>query len=65
MCEWLRPVRADASGSGTFSAVPAGTYYLMISTRYNNQALTWDHPVELKPGANTLTLSVQNATPVN
>ncbi len=43
-------VRADASGSGTFPAVPAGTYYLMISTRYNNQALMWDHPVQLKAG---------------
>jgi len=58
-------VRADANGSGTFPGVPPGTYYLMISTRYNNQALTWDHPVQLKPGANSMTLSVQNATPVN
>jgi hypothetical protein len=58
-------VRADANGSGAFPAVPAGTYYLMISTRYNNQALVWDHPVQLKPGANSLTLSAQNATPLN
>jgi hypothetical protein len=58
-------VRADANGSGTFPAVPPGTYYLMISTRYNNQALAWDRPVQLEPGANSLTLSVQNATPVN
>jgi len=57
-------VRADANGAGTFPAVPAGTYYLMISTRYNNQALTWDHPVQLKPGANSMTLSAQNATPI-
>jgi hypothetical protein len=58
-------VQADASGSGTFPAVPAGTYYLMISIRYNNQALTWDHAVQLKPGTNSLTLSADNATPVN
>jgi hypothetical protein len=57
-------VRSDANGAGTFPAIPAGTYYLMISTRYNNQALMWDHPVQLKPGANSLTLSAQNATPV-
>lgn len=57
-------VRADANGAGTFSAVPAGTYYLMISTRYNNQALMWDHPVQLKAGQNSLTLSPQNATPM-
>jgi hypothetical protein len=37
----------------------------MISARYNNQALAWDHPVELKPGSNSVTLSVQNAMPVN
>jgi hypothetical protein len=58
-------VRADANGSGTLPGVPPGTYYLMISTRYNNQALVWDHPVQLKPGANSLTLSAQNATPMN
>ena len=58
-------VRADANGSGTLPGVPPGTYYLMISTRYNNQALVWDHPVQLKPGSNSLTLSQQNATPVN
>ena len=58
-------VRADANGSGTLPGVPPGTYYLMISTRYNNQALVWDHPVELKPGANSMTLSPQNATPMN
>jgi hypothetical protein len=39
--------RADADGNGTFPAVPPGTYYLMISARYNNQALAWDRPVEL------------------
>lgn len=58
-------MRADGNGSGTLPGVPPGTYYLMISTRYNNQALTWDHPVQLKAGANSLTLSMQNATPVN
>jgi len=57
-------VRADANGAGTFPAVPPGTYYLMISTRYNNQALMWDHPVQLKAGANSMTLSPQNATPM-
>jgi hypothetical protein len=57
-------VRADANGAGTFPAVPAGTYYLMISARYNNQALMWDHPVQLKAGQNSMTLSPQNASPM-
>jgi hypothetical protein len=58
-------IRADANGSGTFPGVSPGTYYLMISARYNNQALVWDHPIQLKPGPNTLSLDQRNATPVN
>jgi hypothetical protein len=58
-------VRADANGSGTFPGVPPGTYYLMISTRYNNQGLIWGQPVQLKAGPNALTLALGNATPVN
>ncbi|NYF51999.1 hypothetical protein HDF12_002364 [Edaphobacter lichenicola] len=58
-------IRADANGSGTFPGVSPGTYYLMISARYNNQALVWDHPIQLKPGPNTLSLDQRNATPIN
>jgi hypothetical protein len=42
------PVRADGSGKGSFSAVVAGTYYLMISA-------------QLKVGSNTITLDQANA----
>ena len=45
-----------------FSGVPPGTYYLMISTRYNNQPYVWSQPVTLHPGANTLKLDLTNAT---
>jgi hypothetical protein len=58
-------VRADANGSGVFPGVPPGTYYLMVSSRYNNQPLTWGQPVQLKPGANSITLDLQNATQSN
>jgi hypothetical protein len=58
-------IRADANGSGTFPGVPPGTYYLMISARYNNQALVWDHPIQLNPGPNSLSLDQRNATPIN
>jgi hypothetical protein len=58
-------VRADANGSGTFPAVAAGTYYLMISTRYNNQGLAWQQAAQLKPGPNSIALNLQNATPIN
>jgi hypothetical protein len=57
-------VRADSSGRGTFPGVPPGVYYLMISTRYNNQALVWEQAVQLRPGPNSVTLSLGNATPV-
>ena len=57
-------VRSDASGSGTFPGVPPGTYYLMISAVYNQQPLVWTQPVQLKPGANSLTLNPANATPL-
>jgi hypothetical protein len=58
-------VRADASGNGTFPGVPPGTYYLMISTRYNNQALDWGQAVQLKAGQNSMSLDLSNATPIN
>jgi hypothetical protein len=58
-------VRADASGRGTFTGVAPGTYYLMISTRYNNRTLTWSQAVQLKPGANALVLDMRNATALN
>jgi hypothetical protein len=58
-------VRADANGAGTFPGVPAGTYYLMISTRYNNQPLVWGQAVQLKPGPNSITLDQSNASPIN
>jgi hypothetical protein len=53
--------RSDASGNGTFPGVPPGSYYLMISARYNNQGLYWDQKVDLKSGANAITLNHDNA----
>ena len=58
-------VRADSNGNGTFPGVPPGTYYLMISARYSNQALIWGQAVQLKPGTNSLKLDQTNATPLN
>jgi hypothetical protein len=53
---------ADASGKATFSGVPAGNYYLMISALYNKQPLFWGQQVSLKSGANSVTLAQNNAT---
>jgi hypothetical protein len=58
-------VRADANGSGTMPGVPPGTYYLMISAVYNKQPLIWGQAVQLKAGANSVTLDQRSATPLN
>ena len=61
----ISAVRADASGSGLLPGVPSGTYYLMISAIYNRQPLVWGQAVNLKSGANSITLNLSNATPLN
>ncbi len=60
----ISAVRADANGTGTLPGVPPGTYYLMISAPYINQTLVWGEAVNLKPGANSITLNVGNAKPL-
>jgi len=58
-------VRADANGSGTFPGVAAGTYYLMVSAIVNQKPVVWGQAVQLKAGANTVTLDQRNGTPLN
>jgi hypothetical protein len=57
--------RADASGKAQLPAVAAGTYYFFCLGGINKQLFKWDFPVNLKPGANVVTLDQRNATPVN
>jgi hypothetical protein len=56
---------SDGTGKGIFPGVPAGSYYLMIATRYNNQGLRWGFKVDLKSGPNSITLDQSNGVPVN
>jgi hypothetical protein len=58
-------VRADVNGRGIFPGVPPGTYYLMISTRFNNQTLLWLQGVQVNAGANSITLDARNAIAMN
>jgi hypothetical protein len=58
----ISAVRADVTGAGTFPGVPPGSYFLMISTRVNNQSLVWGQAVQLKAGPTSLTLDQHNAT---
>jgi len=55
-------MRADPSGKATLPGVPPGTYFLMLSGRYNNQPLFWELKLDLKTGANTVTLDQHNAS---
>jgi hypothetical protein len=57
----ISAARADANGVATLPGVPPGTYYLMISVRYNNQTLVWGQAVQLKPGANSVALDQREA----
>jgi hypothetical protein len=61
----ISSVRADGNGSGTLPGVPPGTYYLMISAAVNNKPYTWGQAVQLKPGANSITLDLRNGAPLN
>jgi hypothetical protein len=61
----ISAVRADANGAGTFPGVPAGTYFLMISAMINQKSYVWGQPVQVKAGANTLSLEMRSATPLN
>jgi len=54
--------RADAGGRGTLPGVPPGTYYLQVTTLYNAKPYNWGQPVQLHPGANSVTLDLTNAT---
>ena len=58
-------VRADVNGGATFPGVSPGTYYLMISTRFNNQSLVWLQPVRVNAGSNSMTLDARNAAVMN
>ena len=56
--------RADAGGKGTLPGVPPGTYCLQVSSLYNKQPYNWGQAVQLKPGENSVTLDLSNATQI-
>jgi hypothetical protein len=56
--------KLDATGKATFPGVAPGTYYLMGSSLGGRQPFLWNVRVDLKAGANSVTLDQHNATPV-
>jgi uncharacterized membrane protein len=57
--------KTDASGKAQLPGVPPGTYYFFCLGAYNNQLFKWDFQVQLKAGANSVTLDQHNAAAVN
>jgi hypothetical protein len=56
----LGAVRTDASGHAQTPSIPAGRYYLIGVSAYQGKPLLWATPVNLQPGANTVTLDQTN-----
>lgn len=56
--------RTDAAGRATLPAVPPGTYYLFTVAAHNRQFLVWDLRIDLRPGANSVTLDERNTAPL-
>ena len=54
----------DNSGGFVFQNARAGTFYLVLQTLYNGMHLVWNVRLDMKPGANSITLDQRNATPV-
>ena len=68
--ELVRPhlvasAQLDGSGRFTFPNARSGTYYLVGQTSYNGLHLVWNLRVDLKPGANSVTLDQRNTTPID
>jgi hypothetical protein len=52
----LGSVRTDTSGHAQTPPIAAGRYYLIGVSSYQGKPLLWANPVNLHPGANTVTL---------
>lgn len=52
----------DPNGHAQSGAIPPGRYFLVGSTPYQGHSLLWHMPVDLKPGANAVSLTPQNGS---
>jgi hypothetical protein len=55
----------DADGHAQTPPLPAGRYWVLSDTKVDNRRVMWNEPVDLKVGANSLTLDQRNAKPVD
>ena len=58
----LGVARTDPSGHAQTGALPAGRYYVVGFVPYKGHSLMWHLPVDVKAGANALTLEPQNGS---
>jgi len=54
----------DGAGRGQTPPLPAGHYYVFNSVHIADKPMRWNLPLELKAGANSLTLDQHNLMPV-
>jgi hypothetical protein len=52
----------DMNGHAEAAGLPPGRYYVVGFTPYQGHSLIWHLPVDLKPGANAVSLSPQNGS---
>jgi hypothetical protein len=52
----------DSSGHAATGGVPPGRYYLVGFAPYKGHSLVWHMPVDLRPGANSVTLGPENGS---
>jgi hypothetical protein len=57
--------KAGARGATVLPGVPPGSYYLTTSAKIGQLVMYWHVKLDLKAGANTITLDTHNAQPVN
>ena len=57
--------KLDVYGKAVFSNARTGTYYLLVDVPYNGSHLVWNLRVDLKPGANSVSLDQRNTTPID
>lgn len=58
----LGAAATDPNGHAQTPAIPPGRYYLVGFSPYQGHALIWHLPIDLKAGANAVSLSPQNAS---
>jgi hypothetical protein len=58
-------VKTDAEGKATLPPVPPGVYYLFGTGQYQGKPLVWNVKVQIKAGANSVTLDQRNGITID